>query len=80
MKEVISSLLIYKKWIPDQETVSQLAKEEKILIFRRGFTIKISKKFVVSNFNEPFFSTIKHKLITTQPPSPGMIFFLSCRT
>ncbi|KUG22379.1 hypothetical protein ASZ90_007839 [hydrocarbon metagenome] len=50
--------------------MSQLAKEEKMLIFRRGFTVKISKKFVVSNFNEPFFSTIKHKLITTQSRRP----------
>ncbi|KUG22260.1 hypothetical protein ASZ90_007992 [hydrocarbon metagenome] len=53
--------------------MSQLAKEEKMLIFRSGFTIKISKKFVVSNFNEPFFSTIKHKLITTQSRRPASI-------
>jgi hypothetical protein len=44
------------------EAVSQLAKGEKMFIFRNGFTIKISKKFVVSNFNESFFPTIKHKL------------------
>ncbi|KUG21618.1 hypothetical protein ASZ90_008622 [hydrocarbon metagenome] len=61
--------------MPAKETVSQLAKEEKMLIFRSGFTIKISKKFVVSNFNEPFFSTIKHKLITTQPRRPVSINF-----
>jgi hypothetical protein len=39
------------------ETVSQLVKREKMLIFRNGFTPKFLKKSIAGNFNRPLFST-----------------------